>query len=68
MTVPRKFVAEVGDTTIEHPTMEAAVGWALARVRERRMAGEMIEEFGISEIREYRWAVNYPLAETPVNP
>jgi len=62
----KHYVANVSDTTTTHPTMESAVSRSLAEVRREMEAGIRIEEFSISEVREFGWKVNYPLAETPI--
>lgn len=61
----RKFIATVGEKTVEKGTMEEAVNWSLAEVRAQMIGGTQINEFMLIEHREFRWTVNYPLAETP---
>jgi len=61
----RKFIATVGEKTVEKGTMEEAVNWSLAEVRTQMMTGVQIHEFTLVEHREFGWTVNYPLAETP---
>lgn len=64
----RRFIITVADQTTEWDTIEQAIAWGLPEVRRNIESGVQIQEFRISELREFIWKVNYPLAETLVTP